>query len=164
MADSVALQIQKAVVTRLEEASVSIDGDTFTPPSNLTVQRERIGPIMPKHVQEGPLVVVHMGGQKPTERSHYKSTALKRVLNLTIAIAANADELLSSDAVDEGTNWVIQALQSEPTLGGLAHWISEEGQEDFVTMYDDSSAVVSMREIAIQIHFHTRTDNPEVRS
>jgi hypothetical protein len=164
MADSIALQIQKAVVDRLEVASVEIDGATKTPPSNLSVQRERVGPIMPKHVRSGPLVIVHMGGQQPTERSHYKSPALKRVLNLTISVAANADETLSSDAVDPATSWVIQALQSEPTLDGLCHWISEEGQEDFYTMYDDSAEVVSMRELKIQIHFHTRTDNPEARS
>lgn len=164
MADSIALQIQKAVVTRLEKASVVIDGVTFTPPSGMTVQRERVGPIRPNHVSMGTLVVIHMAGQKPTVRKHYQATALVRVLQLTIAIAADANDALNSDALDPTTNWVIQALQSEPTLGGIAHWISEEGQEDFYTMFDDSADIVAMRELSIEIHFHTRTDNPAARS
>lgn len=164
MADSIALKIQKAVETRLKLASVTIGGEVFNPPANLTVERERIGLIQPKHVQDGPLIVIHMGGQNPTARDHYKSPMLRRVLKLTAVIAASADAAKNSDALDPATNWVIQALQSEPTLGNLAHWISEEGQDDYYTFYDDSSLVVAQRELALNISFHTRTDNPEARS
>ena len=164
MADSIALAIMKAAETRLGVANVQIDGQTYTPPSNLTVERERVGVIQPKHVRDGPLVVIHRAGQSPSQRDHHKSPMLRRVLKLKISIAANAGDVKNSEALDPPGNWVVQALQSEPTLGGIAHWISEEGEEDYYTMFEDSSEIVVMREMDIHIAFHTRTENPETRS
>lgn len=164
MADSVALTLMKAVESRLGLASVDINGVTFAPPSGLTVERERVGIIQPKHVAGGPMVVVHRQGQKPSYREHHKHSLLKRVLQLRVIIAVNADEAKNSEALDHAGNWVVQALQSEPTLGGIAHWISEEGEEDYYTMFEDSAAIVAMREMTIEIPFHTHTANPESRS
>jgi len=161
---SIAVQILQAMLTRLEVASVQIDGVTFTPPANLTVDRERIGKITPRQVYDGPLIVLHMGGQKETYREHYKSKMLTRTMQVLVTIAAGANDVPNSEAVDPSTNWLIQSLQSEPTLGGIAHWISEEGQEDFYTSFEESSEVVAVREIVLEIHFHTRTENPESRS
>lgn len=164
MADSIALQILKAIEARLQVASVTIDGQTFTPPAGLTVDRERIGPVMPKHVANGPIIIPHMGGQEPTERDSYKSPLLKRTLMVLVTIAADANDVPNSDAVDPATNWLVQSLQSEPTLGGIAHWINEEGQEDFYSSFEDSASIVAIREMTLMVRFHTRTDNPEVRS
>lgn len=161
---SIALQVLQAIAARLKVASVTIDGETFTPPDGLTVQRERLGKITPRQVMNGPLIIVHMAGQKPTERKHHESPMLKRTLEVLVTIAADANETLNSEAVDPPSNWLTQSLQSEPTLGGIAHWISEEGQEDFYTSFEEAEEVVALREIMLEIPFHTRTDNPERRS
>jgi len=161
---SIALQILAAVKARLEASSVFVNGVEVFPPANLTVDRERIGKITPRQVYQGPLIVVHMGGQKETQRDHYKSPMLNRTMQVLVTITANANDVPNSEAVDPPYVWLVQALQSEPTLGGLAHWISEEGQEDFYTSFDESSEVIAVREMILDVAFHTRTDNPEVRS
>lgn len=161
---SIALQILQAVKARLEVASVQIDGVTFSPPAGLTVERERIGKLTPRQVYNGPLIVLHMGGQKETSREHHKSKMLVRTMQVLVTIAADANNVPNSEAVDAPTNWLIQALQSEPTLGGIAHWISEEGQEDYYTTFEESSEVVALREMVLEVRFHTRTENPEARS
>lgn len=164
MADSVALDIQQAIEARLKLVSVSLNGVVHTKPTGLVVERERIGPIMPKNVKDGPLLVIHMGGQQPTTRKHYASPMLNRVLHILITIAADANTLKNSEALDPATNWLVVALQSEPTMGGIAHWISEEGQDDFYSFFDESADVVAIREIKLHVAFHTRTDNPTARS
>jgi hypothetical protein len=163
MADSIGTTILKAMETRLKLATVTIDGEAFTPPTGLVVERERVGVIQPKHVANGPLVVIHRTGQEPTVRNHHKSRMLLRVMDVAIVISASADSMKNSEALDPPANWVVQALQSEPTLNGLAHWISEEGEEDLYTIFEDSAAIIAAREMKLQIHFHTRTENPEVR-
>jgi hypothetical protein len=164
MADSISLQILKAMETRLKKASVLINGLPKTPPTGLVVQRERILAIMPKHVEDGPLIVINEAGEKPTVRDHHKSPKTDRVLQASITIAADAELVPNSDALDPASNWITHALQSEPTLGYLAHWIMEEGREDFSTVYDESSKIVAIRELKLEIGFHTRTDDPTARS
>ena len=164
MADSVHLQILKAVLTRLQASSVTIDGETFTPPAGLQVERERIGDVTPRVVESGPLVVVHMGEQQPTTRPNYKAPAVVRTMELNVTVAALANDVFNSEAVDPATNWIVQSLQSEPTLGLLTHWISEEGSEDFYTMFEESQDVLAYRQMKLHFRFHTRTDNPERRA
>lgn len=164
MADSVALQILQAIQTRLDSASVVVGGVTHTPPAALKVERERLGPINPATVKSGPIIVLHMGGQLPTERDHHKSPMLVRTMEVLTTIAANANDVLNSEALDPATNWLVLALQSEPTLGGVAHWISEEGQEDYYTQWEESADVIAIRELKLSVRFHTRTDNPTTRS
>lgn len=161
---SIAVQILQRMQDRLRLNAVTIDGETFGPPADLTVQRERLGKITPRQVMEGPLIILHMGGQKPTERDHHKSKMLTRTLEVLVTIAADANETKNSEAVDPATNWLVQALQSDPTLGGIAHWISEEGQEDFYTSFEEAGEVVALREMMLEVAFHTRTENPERRS
>lgn len=161
---SIALQVLQAMKTRLELASVVIEGVTFNPPANLTVDQERIGKITPRQVYDGPLIVVHMGGQQATSREHHKSKMLVRTLEVLVTITANANDVPNSEALDAPTNWLIQSLQSEPTLGGIAHWVSEEGQEDFYTTFEESEEIIAVREIILHVRFHTRTEDPESRS
>ena len=164
MADSVALQIAKAVETRLGVASVALPSGTKTPPSGLTIERERISSIMPEDVSLGPLIVIAIGAETRVERVNHKSPLTSRTLELLIAIYANATSQGGADAVDPAYNWLIHALQSEPTLGGLAHWVSEEGHESAYTAFQDSADVIAGREVKVHIDFHTRTDDPEVRN
>jgi hypothetical protein len=164
MSDSEALTILKAIDTRLAVASVVIDGVVHTKPVGLTVDRDQIAPVKPAQVKGGPFINIVKGGQLPTQRKHYKDMMLIRTMEVVVSVYALATGTRNSEALDPATNWVIKALQSEPTLGGHTHWVSEEGEDDFFSLFDDSMEVVAMREMKLHFEFHTRTDNPEARS
>lgn len=169
---SVALQILDAIETRLKVASVQstvfdrIEGEyeTFTPPTGLTVGREIIGLVTERHVVGGPIISVAKGGELPSSRKHHKDPLTVRTMEVLITVAAKAEDVTPSNALDAPSNWVIQALQSEPTLDGIAHYISEEGSEDEYTTYQESTFVLAARQMRLHVTFHSRTDNPEVRS
>lgn len=164
MADSVGLQISKAVEVRLGVASVVLPSGVKTPPAGLVVVRERISTVMPEDVVDGPLINMSIGAEPRINRDHYKSQMTVRMLELLIGIYADATVIPAADAVDPAYNWLIHSLQSEPTLGGLAHWVSEEASDSAYTTFRDSKAVIGAREVKLQLEYHTRTDDPEVRN
>ncbi len=162
---SIALQILDAIETRLGKASVQgWDGTVFTAPANLTVAREIIGLVTERHVALGPVISVAKGGELPTTRKHHSHTMTIHILEALVTVAAKAEDENPSVALDEPSSWVVQALQSDPTLGGIAHYISEEGSEDEYTTYQESTFVLAARQMKLHIVFHTRTDNPDARS
>ena len=167
---SVALHILDAVEARLKLASVPStvlfeeEYVPFTPPGGLTVGREIIGLVTERHVVNGPIISVAKGGELPTTRNHHKSPLTIHTMEVLITVAAKAESSTPSTALDPASSWVIHALQSEPTLGGIAHYITEEGSEDEYTTYQDSTFVLAARQMKLHIVFHTRTDDPNARS
>ena len=161
---SIALDLLDAIETRLGAASVVVNKDTKTPPANLTIYRELIGQVTPAKVKLGPIISISRGGELSTSRDHYKSPMLQRMMEVLITVAVLANDDHPSVALDPACVWVIHALQSEPTMGGINHWISEESAEDFYTTFADSEDVVAAREHKLHFAFHTRTDDPEARS
>lgn len=164
MADSIGLQVLKAMEARLKVASVQIDGQTFTPPTGLVVQRERVALVTAVAVKDGPLILIDSNGERPTVRKHYKSKMLIRTMEALVTVLVDASALPTSDALDPATNWLISAFQSDPTLGGIAHWMNEEGRDDNTSTFDNSAVVVGVREMKWHIEFHSRTEIPTARS
>jgi hypothetical protein len=160
---SVGVQIAQAVEARLNVASVEIASGTKTKPAGLTVERERLTDVRPADVQAGALIIVSIGAEVAVSRVHWQSPKTDRILELLVGVYALASATKGAEATDPAYNWLVQALQSEPRLGGLAHWISEEGYEAAYTRFQDSHEIVCAREVKIHVSFHTRTDNPEVR-
>lgn len=161
---SIALQISQAVEARLRVASVVLPSGTKTPPLGLTVEREKISVVHHAEVKNGPLISVSIGAEPQISRDHHKSPMTKRVLELLVGIYADANDMPGAEATDPAYLWMVHALQSEPTLGGLAHFISEEESEMAYTMSTESRDIVAGREVKVHIHFHTRTDDPGVRN
>lgn len=164
MADSVGVQIAKAVEARIKLSSVTLPSGAKTPPAGLTIFRERVSVIMPEDVKAGPLINISIGSEVEVNRETHKSPMTVRTLELLVGVYASANVLAGADATDPAYNWLIQALQSEPTMGGLSHWVSEEGYEAAYTAWEGSKDVVAAREVKVRLQFHSRTDDPEVRS
>lgn len=161
---SVALQIAQAIEARLNEPSVELPGGTKTPPEGLRVERERIATVTPSDVADGPLVSIAISAQVKVDRKNHRAPLTTRTEEYLVYVYAGATDEKAADAVDPAYNWVVHALQSEPTLGGLAHWVSEEGYDQAYTSFPESAEVVAAREVKIHVAHHTRTDDPEVRS
>lgn len=165
--DTLSLQIAKAVETLLGSASVTIyDGSTLTKPTGLVVQRERVTQVTPDDVEDGPLVLVSIAAEPAIDPvgNNNRGVAVKRRLEILIDIFADATDTPPSDAVDPAYVWVVMALQSDPRLGGLAHWIQERAYESQYTSFADSARVMSARAVRFYIEHHTRRDDPRVRS
>ncbi len=161
---SIGLQIELAVEARLGVASVELPSGTKTPPAGLVIQRERISDVRPDDVRDGPLVLISIGAEPEINRVNWSAPATSRLLELLIGIYALANDTPGADAVDPTYNWIIHALQSEPRLGGLTLWISEEQSDSEYVRYGDSADIVSARELKVHFAFMTRTDDPEVRA
>lgn len=164
MADSQGLLIEKAVETRLNAANVMLPSGQKDPPAGLTVEREKVGTVHPSDVADGPLISVSIGAEVKINRNGIKSPMTVRTLELLIGIYADATTVPGADALDPAYVWVVHALQSDPTLGVGAHWVSEEKSESSYTVYSDSAKVIAGRELTVHIEFHTRTDDPTVRN
>lgn len=165
MADSQGLLIEKAVETRLNLASVMLPSGQKTKPAGLVVERERISQVMPEEVADGViLLTVAIGAEVQVNRNGVKSPMTTRTLELLIGIFVDATVEKAADTIDPGYNWIIHALQSDPSLGVGAHFVSEEGHDSEYTAFADADAVVAGRELKIHIGFHTRTDDPTVRN
>lgn len=161
---SLGVQIGEAVEERLKVGSVTLPSGVFTPPPGLVVERNRVGVVYPGDVRAGPLIVVMTGGEPKIERAHWKSPVTVRTMTLLVGVFAMAQAQDSDDATDEPYLWMIRALQSDPSLGGLCNWIAEDSFETSYSIYQDSAEIVAARECKIQISFHTRTDDPAVRA
>lgn len=161
---SLLVQIAQAIETRLGVASVQINGVTKTPPTGLTVLGEMTITPTVKMVQHGPLINVTFPQEVQTSRDHWKHPSTVRIGEVILQIWAHSDDIRPSLAVDPAYLWAIYALQSDPTLGGLNNFISEEGSEGGVTAFTDSDTLIAVREVKIQYHFHTMTIDPETRS
>ncbi len=161
---SIELQIGAAIEARLNVASVTLPGGVKTPPAGLTVVREKLGTIYPTDVKDGPLINVSAIGQPQITRDHWKSPVTKRIGEVLLGIYALAEADKGAVVTDPAYLWAIHALQSEPTLGGICNYISEEAIDVEYTMFGDSSDIVAAREVKLWVYFHTRTDDPEVRA
>ena len=162
---SIALQILDKMETQLKKASLpGWDGEVFTRPLNLTVGREIAGLITERMLTQGPVISLRKGGELPTKRTHHQSPMNIHVLEAEITVAVLAESTSASAALDAPSSWVVQALQSDPTLGGFAHYISEEGSDDDHTPYQESEKILAARHMKFHVRFHTRTDNPDARS
>ena len=164
MAFSIAVQIAIAVEARLGDPSAILPSGVKTPPAGLTVVRGRVSDIRPEDVAGGPLINLSIGAELDINRDGIKNPMTVRTLELLVGIYANANTVLTDEAVDPAYNWLIHALQSEPSLGGLAHWVSEESSESTHTMWFENSEVVAAKEVKLHLEFHTRTDDPQVRN
>jgi hypothetical protein len=161
---SVLIVIAQAIETRLKKTSVQLDGVTKTPPIGLTVLGEMTITPTARMVEHGPLINVSFPQEVKTSRDHWKSPHSVRVGEVILQIWANSDATRPSLAVDPAYLWTIHALQSDPTLGGINNFIAEEGSEGGVTAFTDSETLIAVREVKIQYHFHTKTNDPETRS
>lgn len=161
---SVELQILEAMEARLKVASVTLPGGVKTPPAGLTVVREKLGTIYPADVKDGPMMNISAGGQTNITRDHWKSPVTQRIAEVLVGIYALADTAKGATVTDPAYLWLIHSLQSEPRLGGLCNYISEENIDVAYTMFQDSTEIVAAREVKLWIYFHTRTDDPEVRA
>jgi hypothetical protein len=161
---SLGLQIAQAVEARLQLASVSLPGGVKTPPAGLSVERERVSMVTRREVDDGPHIVVSIAAEPKIDRDHWKSPHTVRHLELLIGVYVLANDIKGADALDAPYLWVVHALQSDPTFGGLANWVSEEASENAYTKFPESGDLIAGRELKLWINFHTRTDDPEVRS
>ena len=161
---SLDVQIVQALEARLNAASVTLPSGVKTPPAGLTVFREKLGTIYPDNVKAGPVINISAAGQPKIERDHWKSPVTKRVMEVLCGIYALAEDQRGQEVTDPAYLWLIHALQSEPTLGGLCNYMSEEGVDVAYTMFQDSAEIVAGREVQLWIYFHSRTDDPEVRA
>lgn len=161
---SLLTQIANAVETRLKVASVQVRGVTKTPPANLTVLGEMTISPTARMVEDGPLINVTFPQEVSTSRAHFRDPNTVRVGEILLQVWALSDDTRPSLAVDPTCMWIIHALQSDPSLGGLNDYISEEGSEGGVTAFTDSETLIAVREMKIHFHFHTHTVDPETRS
>ncbi len=161
---SIGLQISQAVETRLGLANVTLPSGVKTPPTGLTVVREQIAVVTPDQVRDGPLINMSIAGEVQVNRVNWKAPKTDRLMELLIYVYANANVVKAAEAIDPAYNWMVHALQSEPTMGGICHWIAEDGFESAYTSFPESEDVVAAREVKLHFDFHTRTDDPEVRN
>lgn len=165
---SVGVQILEAIELRVQQASVTLPAlvgvRTVTPPEGLTVERDMIRPVMVRDVLDGPHIALAIRGQTDVRRDKWDSPMTIRTLEVVADVFALANEVRGAEATDPAYVWMIQSLQSESTLGGICHYISEEEHEDAHTAVEESADLIATKSVRINFVFHTRTDDPELRN
>lgn len=164
---SVEVQILQAAEARLNAASVALPSKkgtrTVTPPPGLSVERSMFRPVTYMDVRNGPHIAVSVRGQPEISRDSWFDPKTIRMTEIIADVFALANEVKGAEATDPAYLWLIQALQSEPTLGGICHWISEEGTEDEMTEVAESAELIAVKAVKIHFRYHTRTDDPSLR-
>lgn len=161
---SLDVQIAVAMEARLKLASVTLPSGVKTPPAGLTVVREKLNTIYPGDVRSGPMLVISGSGQPSISRKQWSSPVTQRVIEYLVSVHALAEDEKGLESTDDAYLWLIWALQSDQSLGGLANYISEEGVDIAYTAFQDSSEIIAAREVKIWVYTHSRTDDPEVRA
>ena len=110
------------------------------------------------------MLVISGSGQPSISRKQWSSPVTQRVIEYLVSVHALAEDEKGLESTDDAYLWLIWALQSDQSLGGLANYISEEGVDIAYTAFQDSSEIIAAREVKIWVYTHSRTDDPEVRA
>lgn len=136
---------------------LAASGDGLTPPSDLTVHRERTRPITQDTL---PAILVYFEDEEPTPlaKQRFQAPIVERHMNLVLELRATPIAGQAPDeAVDPLYMWAVQQIMSNEKFSGLAMGVTEGPMKWTATEADKVFAGAALH---LVIHYRTSRLDP----